>query len=91
MNAIFQQNSKVLVIGGGPAGSYAAATLAREGIEVTVFEAAEFPRYIRILSRLAFYSKLLTRHHVGESTIPSLRTYLQVWTVNNKYEWQTRR
>ncbi|KAF7983855.1 hypothetical protein HWV62_18176 [Athelia sp. TMB] len=36
---------KVLVVGGGPAGSYAATALAREGIEVMLFEAAQFPRY----------------------------------------------
>ncbi|KAK0212621.1 FAD binding domain-containing protein [Desarmillaria ectypa] len=35
----------VLIIGGGPAGSYAAAALAREGLEVAVFEASKFPRY----------------------------------------------
>ncbi|EDR11534.1 uncharacterized protein LACBIDRAFT_247116, partial [Laccaria bicolor S238N-H82] len=34
----------VLIIGGGPAGSYAAAALAREGIDVTVLEASKFPR-----------------------------------------------
>ncbi|KAK1749557.1 hypothetical protein QBC47DRAFT_311698 [Echria macrotheca] len=35
----------VLVIGGGPAGSYAASVLAREGVDVTVLEADTFPRY----------------------------------------------
>ncbi|KXN88893.1 Tryptophan 2-halogenase [Leucoagaricus sp. SymC.cos] len=35
----------VLVIGGGPAGAYAASALAREGIDTTVIEAAKFPRY----------------------------------------------
>ncbi|TFK44724.1 hypothetical protein BDQ12DRAFT_673465 [Crucibulum laeve] len=35
----------VLVVGGGPAGAYAAAALAREGIETTVLEAVKFPRY----------------------------------------------
>ncbi|KAJ7244197.1 hypothetical protein B0H12DRAFT_814044 [Mycena haematopus] len=38
-------NTQVLIIGGGPAGSYAASVLAREGISVTVLEAAKFPRY----------------------------------------------
>lgn len=35
----------VLVIGGGPAGSYAASVLAREGIDTTLLEADTFPRY----------------------------------------------
>ncbi|KAJ7447907.1 hypothetical protein B0H11DRAFT_2056992 [Mycena galericulata] len=35
----------VLVIGGGPAGSYSASVLARHGIDVTILEGAKFPRY----------------------------------------------
>ncbi|KAL0955995.1 hypothetical protein HGRIS_002172 [Hohenbuehelia grisea] len=38
-------HAKVLIIGGGPAGTYAASALAREGIEAVVVEAAKFPRY----------------------------------------------
>ncbi|KAF8160850.1 FAD binding domain-containing protein [Crassisporium funariophilum] len=39
------QHTQVLIIGGGPAGSYAAAALAREGINVTLLESSKFPRY----------------------------------------------
>ena len=35
---------KVLVIGGGPAGSYASSALARERIDVVLLEAEKFPR-----------------------------------------------
>ncbi|KAF5310508.1 hypothetical protein D9758_018781 [Tetrapyrgos nigripes] len=37
--------ARILVIGGGPAGSYAASALAREGFDVVVLEAVKFPRY----------------------------------------------
>ncbi|KAF7345543.1 hypothetical protein MVEN_01573000 [Mycena venus] len=39
------KSTNILVIGGGPAGSYAAAALAREGFEVTLLEREHFPRY----------------------------------------------
>ncbi|TDC67355.1 NAD(P)/FAD-dependent oxidoreductase [Micromonospora sp. KC207] len=38
-------SSKILVIGGGPAGSTAAALLARSGLSVTLLEKETFPRY----------------------------------------------
>jgi flavin-dependent dehydrogenase len=38
------EKCKVLVVGGGPAGSYAASALAREGIDVVLLEAEKFPR-----------------------------------------------
>lgn len=37
--------SEVLVIGGGPAGATAATLLAREGVDVALFERDHFPRY----------------------------------------------
>ncbi|KAI4168591.1 MAG: hypothetical protein LQ343_006255 [Gyalolechia ehrenbergii] len=38
-------STTVLVVGGGPAGSYTAAALAREGVDCVVLEADKFPRY----------------------------------------------
>ncbi|WP_394840530.1 tryptophan 7-halogenase [Pendulispora brunnea] len=39
------KRTKVLVVGGGPAGSVAATALAREGVQVQLIESARFPRY----------------------------------------------
>ncbi|KAL4243602.1 flavin-dependent halogenase family protein [Abortiporus biennis] len=39
------ENPLILVVGGGPSGSYAATALAREGFDVTVLESSQFPRY----------------------------------------------
>jgi flavin-dependent dehydrogenase len=36
----------VLVVGGGPAGSYAATILAREGVDTVLLEAEKFPRCV---------------------------------------------
>jgi flavin-dependent dehydrogenase len=40
-----RSGSKVLVVGGGPAGATAATFLARNGVDVTLLERDEFPRY----------------------------------------------
>ncbi|MBX3709969.1 MAG: tryptophan 7-halogenase [Gammaproteobacteria bacterium] len=37
--------TKILIVGGGPAGSMSAIILAREGLEVTLLEKEKFPRY----------------------------------------------
>lgn len=39
------KKSKVVVIGGGPAGAYAAAMLAQKNVEVVLLEKETFPRY----------------------------------------------
>ena len=39
-----QRTSDVLVVGGGPAGSFTAWALARRGVRVTILERARFPR-----------------------------------------------
>ncbi|KAJ7661574.1 hypothetical protein DFH06DRAFT_1192690 [Mycena polygramma] len=38
-------HAKILCVGGGPAGSYAASALQREGHDVVLLESAKFPRY----------------------------------------------
>lgn len=60
-------HTQVLVIGGGPAGSYIASALAREGFQVCLLESASFPRY-----------------HIGESTLPSLRPFLNFIGAEDK-------
>lgn len=43
-NMAIPEKCTVLVVGGGPAGSYAASALAREGIDTVILEADKFPR-----------------------------------------------
>ncbi|KAF7335079.1 Radh flavin-dependent halogenase [Mycena venus] len=45
MHADVPSSTEILVIGGGPAGAYAACTLAREGFRVVLLEKDHFPRY----------------------------------------------
>ncbi|KAI0343377.1 FAD/NAD(P)-binding domain-containing protein [Trametopsis cervina] len=44
MSAI-PKRTQVLVVGGGPAGSFAASALAREGVDVVLLDLSKFPRY----------------------------------------------
>ena len=44
-NIQMPKHAKVLIIGGGPAGSITASLLAQEGIDVVVCEKEKFPRY----------------------------------------------
>jgi flavin-dependent dehydrogenase len=46
MAASIPPKCTVLVVGGGPGGSFAAAALAREGIDTVVLEADKFPRHV---------------------------------------------
>ncbi|KAI0783000.1 hypothetical protein C8Q75DRAFT_482022 [Abortiporus biennis] len=43
--ALPPKHAQILVIGGGPGGSYAATALAREGYDVVLLEMAKLPRY----------------------------------------------
>ncbi|KAH9990960.1 hypothetical protein BJV74DRAFT_772520, partial [Russula compacta] len=63
-----QQHAQILVVGGGPSGSYAAACLAREGFHVVLFEAMAFPRHI---------SFCLHSFFACESLLPSIRHHLR--------------
>ncbi|KAK0194558.1 putative halogenase [Armillaria mellea] len=45
MSSLLPSHAQILVVGGGPAGSYCASILAREGFSVVVLEATTFPRY----------------------------------------------
>jgi flavin-dependent dehydrogenase len=45
IQTVVPSKTQILVIGGGPGGSYAATLLAREGFDVTLLEKDKFPRY----------------------------------------------
>ncbi|KAK0199426.1 putative halogenase [Desarmillaria ectypa] len=59
MEAQVPSSTNILVIGGGPAGSYAASVLAREGFEVILLEKDVFPRYHIGESMLPSWSQFL--------------------------------
>jgi len=59
MSLPIPEKCTVLVIGGGPGGSYAASALAREGVDVVLLEGDKFPRYHIGESMLASMRHLL--------------------------------
>lgn len=76
------KKTTVLVVGGGPGGSYTASALAREGVSCVVLEAENFPRCVDGESTSApkFKAEIQTdgaRYHVGESMLPSFRHFLR--------------
>jgi len=72
------------VVGGGPAGSYAAAALAREGFDVVLLEASKFPRSCCTSSEFTSAYTPSGRYHIGESLIPSVRHYLRFIDAEDK-------
>jgi NAD(P)-binding Rossmann-like domain len=77
----FQQHAQILVVGGGPSGSYAAACLAREGFHVVLLEATAFPRLVSFVFARPCNRNcnptLYSRYHIGESLLPSVRHHLR--------------
>jgi phytoene dehydrogenase-like protein len=62
------QSTTVLIIGGGPGGSYAGSVLAREGIDVVVLEVDRFPGKLEV--RMCFMAVSL--HHSISFISPSM-------------------
>jgi flavine halogenase len=55
----------VLVVGGGPGGSYAASALAREGLDCVVLEADTMPRYALPITLVPTIDTSLTHLALG--------------------------
>jgi flavine halogenase len=76
------KNAQILVLGGGPAGSYAASMLALEGFDVVLLEAAKFPRQVLTVSLPdCQFMNMVCRYHIGESMIPSCPQFLKLIDV----------
>lgn len=67
----------VIVVGGGPAGSTAAAWLARAGRRVTLFERDKFPRFHIGESLLASVNDVI--HEIGAERIVREASFPQKW------------
>ena len=92
------QETTVLIVGGGPGGSYTASALVREGVRCVVLEADRFPRCVDVplWSLLPCTRCLLdhdwagtktdcARYHVGESMLPSMRHFLRFIELDDTF------
>lgn len=70
------QSCTVLVIGGGPGGSYAAAVLAREGVDTVLLEAATFPRYVMTICLCLYIRQTHAQSEYDRASYPILFNWL---------------
>ena len=80
----------VLVVGGGPGGSYAATVLAREGVDVVCLEAEIFPRYVSCVCLKILHipqtGLKYHRYHIGESMLASMRYFLRFVELESAFD-----